>query len=157
MILSYLRKIVSQAIATCCSKIVLGMRYFALLCILVYVCIRCAKSGHCACSTQTRCGPSTKSGHTRGPLLVLASDLDSSSLKTEELTLKLWGSLSPLLTLKLFLKSFYTWMKVRSWLKSHTFQNALHMLSVDHLNIDCPSFPVKCNKIEVRSWWKSYV
>ncbi len=35
-------------------------------------------------------------------------------------------------------------MKVRSWLKSHTFQSALHMLNVDHLNIDGPPFPVKC-------------
>ncbi len=28
--------------------------------------------------------------HTRGPLLVLTSDSDSSSLKTQELTIKLW-------------------------------------------------------------------
>ncbi len=35
-------------------------------------------------------------------------------------------------------------MKVRSWLKSHIFQSTLHMLSVDHLNIDGPPFPVKC-------------
>ncbi len=54
------------------------------------------------------------------------------------------GILSPLLALKIFLESFYTGMKVRSWLKSHTFQSALHMLNVDHLNIDGPPFPVKC-------------
>ncbi len=35
-------------------------------------------------------------------------------------------------------------MKVRSWLKSHTFQDALRMVSVDHLNIDGTPFPVKC-------------
>ncbi len=35
-------------------------------------------------------------------------------------------------------------MKVRSWLKSHTFQSALRTLSVDRLNIDGPPFPVKC-------------
>ncbi len=35
-------------------------------------------------------------------------------------------------------------MKVRSWLKLHTFQSALHMQSVDHLNIDSAPFPVKC-------------
>ncbi len=27
-------------------------------------------------------------------------------------------------------------MKVRSWSKPHTFQYALHMLTIDHLNID---------------------
>ncbi len=31
-------------------------------------------------------------------------------------------------------------------LKSHTFQFALHMLNVDHLNIDSSPFPVKCLK-----------
>ncbi len=35
-------------------------------------------------------------------------------------------------------------MKVSSRLKSHTLQSALDMLSVDHLNIDGPPFPVKC-------------
>ncbi len=35
-------------------------------------------------------------------------------------------------------------MKVCSWSKPHTFQSALRMLSVDHLNIDGTSFPVKC-------------
>ncbi len=61
--------------------------------VCVCVCVRartraptqCAKSGHCACSTHAKCGPSTKSGHTRGPLLVLTSDSDSPSLKTQEL------------------------------------------------------------------------
>ncbi len=33
-------------------------------------------------------------------------------------------------------------MKVRSRLKSHTFQSALHIQSVDHLNIDGPPFLV---------------
>ncbi len=63
------------------------------VCVCVYerVLTQCAKSGHCACSTHAKCGLSTKSGHTAGPLLVLASDLDSSSLKTQELTIKLWG------------------------------------------------------------------
>ncbi len=50
-----------------------------------------AKSGHCECSIHAKCGPSTKSGHTRGPLLVLTSDSDSSPLKIQELTIKLWG------------------------------------------------------------------
>ncbi len=54
------------------------------------------------------------------------------------------SSLRPLLALKLFLESFYIWMRVRSWSKPHTFQSALHMLSVDHLNIDGPLFVVKC-------------
>ncbi len=40
-------------------------------------------------------------------------------------------------------------MKVCSWLKSRTFQCALHMQSVDHLNIDGSPFPVKC----VRKCW----
>ncbi len=35
-------------------------------------------------------------------------------------------------------------MKVRSWLKSHAFQSVLHMLSVDHSNIDGPPLAVKC-------------
>ncbi len=35
-------------------------------------------------------------------------------------------------------------MKVSSWLKSHTFQSALHMQSVDHSNIDSLPFPVTC-------------
>ncbi len=48
------------------------------------------------------------------------------------------------ITLKLFLESFYTWMKVCSWSKSHTFQSAFHMLNVEHLNTDGPLFPVKC-------------
>ncbi len=34
-------------------------------------------------------------------------------------------------------------MKVCSWLKSHTFQTALHILSVDHLNIHGPPLPLK--------------
>ncbi len=38
-----------------------------------------------------KCRPSTKSGHARGLLLVLASDSDSSSFKTQESTIKLWG------------------------------------------------------------------
>ncbi len=53
------------------------------------------------------------------------------------------GSLNLPLALKLFLKSFYTWMKVRSWSKFHTWKSALRMLSADHLNIDGPRFPVK--------------
>ncbi len=60
---------------------------------------QCANSGHCACSTHAKCVLSTNSKHTRGPLLVLASDSDSSSLKTQEF-------LSLLLALKLFLESF---------------------------------------------------
>ncbi len=77
---------------------------FTILCVCVCVCVcvcaracvrAClhdvpAKGGHCACSTHVKCRPSTKSRHIRGPLLVLASDLDSSSLKTQ-LTIKLWG------------------------------------------------------------------
>ncbi len=43
-----------------------------------------------------------------------------------------------------FLNLFYTWMKVRSWSKPHTFQFAFHPLNADHLNIDDPPFPVKC-------------
>ncbi len=82
---------------------------------------RCANSGHCACSTHAKCGPSTKRRHTWGPMLVLASDVDSSFSKTQELTIKLWGSLTPFLALKLFLESFYIWIKVRYWLKPHTF------------------------------------
>ncbi len=66
------------------------------MCVCVCACVReraytltqCAKSGHCACSTHAKCGLLTKSEHTRGPLLVLTSDLDSSSLKTQELTIK---------------------------------------------------------------------
>ncbi len=65
------------------------------VCVCVCVCARaltqCATSGHCACSTHAKCGPLTTRGHTRVPLLVLASDLDSSSLKTQDLTIKLWG------------------------------------------------------------------
>ncbi len=34
-------------------------------------------------------------------------------------------------------------MKVCSWSKSRTFQSILHMLRIDHLNIDSPPFPVK--------------
>ncbi len=56
------------------------------------------------------------------------------------------GSLSLPLELKVFLEAFYTWMKVRSWLKPHTFQSAFHMLSADHWNIDGPPFPVKLRK-----------
>ncbi len=59
----------------------------------------------------------------------------SPSLKTQELAPKLWGSLSPPLALKLFLESFYTWMKVRSMLNSHSLQSALHTLSVDHIKL----------------------
>ncbi len=61
-------------------------------CVRVCVCIltQCAKSRHRACSTHAKCGPSTKSRHTRDPLLVLTSDSDSSPLKTQELTIKLW-------------------------------------------------------------------
>ncbi len=68
---------------------------YACACVCMCVCARacaltqCAKSGHCACSTHAKCGPSIKSRHTRGPI-------------------KIWGSLSPLLALKLFLESFYT-------------------------------------------------
>ncbi len=58
--------------------------------------------------------------------------------------MKLWGSLSPPLALKLFFESFYTRMKVHSWSKPHTFQSTFRMLSADHLNIDGPPFPVKC-------------
>ncbi len=61
-----------------------------LICMCVCVLTRCAKSGHCACSTHAKCGPSTNSRHTRDLLLVLPSDSDSSSLKTQELTIKLW-------------------------------------------------------------------
>ncbi len=84
--------------------------------------------------------------YTRCLLLVLASDSDSSSWKTQDLTIKLWGggSLSLPLALKVFLESFYSWMKVSSWSKPDTFQSALHMLSADHWNIDGPPFPVKC-------------
>ncbi len=42
----------------------------------------------------------------------------------------IYHKISPSLALKLFLESFYTWMKVRSWSKPHTFQSTLHMLSV---------------------------
>ncbi len=63
---------------------------------------RYAKCGCCACSVHA------KSGHIQSTLLILASILDSSSLKTQELTQKLWSSPSPLLALKLFLESFYT-------------------------------------------------
>ncbi len=59
-------------------------------CVCVCVFTQCANSRHCACSTHAKCVLSTKSGHTRGPLLVLTSDLDSSSSKTQELTIKLW-------------------------------------------------------------------
>ncbi len=52
---------------------------------------RCAQRGHCACSTHAKYGPLTKRGHTRGLLLVLTTDLDSSSLKIQKLTIKLWG------------------------------------------------------------------
>ncbi len=54
------------------------------------------------------------------------------------------GGVNLFLALKLFLKSFYALMKVRSWIKYRTFQSALHMLIVDHINIDGPPFPVKC-------------
>ncbi len=97
----------------------------AYVCVCVCVCARarvltqCAESGHCACSTHAKCGLSAKSAHTWGLLLVLTSDLNSSPLKTQELTIKLWSSQSLLLALKLFLESFYIWIKVRSWLKSH--------------------------------------
>ncbi len=63
----------------------------ARVCIRTYVLTQCANSGHCACSTHAKCGLLAKSGHTRGPLLVLASDSDSSSFKTQESTIKLWG------------------------------------------------------------------
>ncbi len=64
------------------------------------------------------------------------------------------GSLNGLLALKLFLEPFYTWMKVRSL--SHTFQSALRMLIVDHLNIDGPPFLVKCvSKFRSKKFWKS--
>ncbi len=83
------------------------------VCVCMHVLTQCAKSGRCVCSIHAKCGPSTKSGHTWGPLLVLTSDSDSSPLKSQELTIKLWGSPSPFLALKLFLESFYIWMKVR--------------------------------------------
>ncbi len=54
------------------------------------------------------------------------------------------GSPNPLLALKLFLESFYTWMKVRSCSKPHTFQSVLHMLNNNHLNLDGPPSAVKC-------------
>ncbi len=63
----------------------------------VCVLTQCANSGHCACFTLAKCGLLTKNGHTRGPLLVLASELDSLYLKTQELTIKLGGRLSLLL------------------------------------------------------------
>ncbi len=110
----------------CIAQCVSSKCAFVCVCVCVCMCVcvltQCAKSGHYACSTHAKCGPSTKSGHTRGPRLILASDLDASSLKTQELTIKLWGSLSPLLAYKLFLEPFYIRIKIRSWLKSHTFQ-----------------------------------
>ncbi len=63
----------------------------------------------------------------RADILVLVSVLDSSYLKTQELTIKLW---------KIAL--------VHPWSKPRTFQSSHHMLRADHLNIDGPTFPVKC-------------
>ncbi len=60
-------------------------------CVCVCVLTQFASSGHCACSTHAKCGLSTKSGHTRSPLLVLASDSDSSSLKTPGIDHKIMG------------------------------------------------------------------
>ncbi len=79
-------------------------------CVCVCVLTRCVKNRHCSCSTHAKCGPSTKSGHPRGPLLVLASGLDLSYLKTQELTIKLWGQPEFALAYKLyklFLEPFY--------------------------------------------------
>ncbi len=111
----------------------------------VQVCVltRQNKSGCCAFSVHVKSILPTESGHTRCQLLVLISVLNSSSLKTQELPPKLWSSLSLLLALKLFLESLYSRMKVRSWSKPHTFQSTFHTLSIDHLNIDGPPFPVK--------------
>ncbi len=85
-----------------------------------------------------------RADHTRCLLSVLALVTDSSSLKIQEWPSNYGGSPSPPLGLKLFLESFYTWMKVRFWSKPHTFQSALRMSSADHLNIDGPPFPVNC-------------
>ncbi len=83
-------------------------RVFVCVCVCVCTLTQCAKNGHGACSTHAKCGPSTESRHTRGPLLVLTSDSDSPPLKTQELTIKLWGVLSPLsVYYKLFLEPFY--------------------------------------------------
>ncbi len=130
------------------------------LCVCVRACVltQCAKSEHCACSTHVKCSPSTKSGYTRGPLLVLISDLESPPLKTQELTLKLWGSLSPLLAWKLFFKSFYIWIKVRSSVK-------ITYILVSTSHAKCwpfkywwSSLNIKvCKNIRVRPWWRSFV
>ncbi len=103
-----------------------------------------AKSGLYAFSVHTKNGFLTKSGHTLCPLLILTSVLDFYPWKPRNWPQNYGGSLSLLLALKLFLELFYTGMKVCSWLKLHTFQSALHMLSVDHLNINGSPFPVKC-------------
>ncbi len=68
-----------------------------------YVCVFtwCAKSVYCACSTHAKCEPLTESGHTRGPLLVLSSDSDSSFLKIQDLAIKLWAKLESALGIEI--------------------------------------------------------
>ncbi len=62
------------------------------------------------------------------------------------------------LCVEIITRFIYTYTKVHSWLNPHAFLSALHMQSVDHLNIEGPFFSVKCcKKIQVRTLLRCYV
>ncbi len=105
---------------------------------------QCAKSGHCACSTHAKSGPLTKSGHTRGLLLVLASVSNSSSLKTQEMIIQLWGWPESALGIAIISRIILYTNKSPLLVKITYIVVSTSHASVDHPNIDGPSLAVKC-------------
>ncbi len=61
------------------------------VCVWMCMLTQCANGELCAWTLHAKSGLPTQSKRIRCLLLVSASDLDSSSLKTQELTIKLWG------------------------------------------------------------------
>ncbi len=111
----------------------------------------------CICTLHAKSGLPTKSRHTWCLFLVLASVSDSSSLKTHELTIKLWGS-----------PEFTLGIKIISWIILYMNQNPLlfktSYIPVHISHPKCRLFKYwwsalsskVCKKIQVRSWWRSY-
>ncbi len=123
--------------------------------VCVRVCLHiCGKSGLCACSVRA------KGGHTPCPLLVLASILDSSSLKTLESTLKLCTGVACLCS-RHHWNYFWDHLYInKSPLSVKTSYSPVHTSHAKCWSFKCwcsALFSKAFEKIRVYSWWRSYV
>ncbi len=111
-----------------------------------------------ACSLHAKSGLPTKSRHTLCLLLVLASDSDSSSLKTEELTIKLWRWSESALGIKIISQIILTMNESPLLVKTSHIPVRTSHAKCWPFKYWWPALSNKvCKQIEVRSWWRSFV